>query len=106
MSIRDARRPSRALVFATVFALAAFPALAMPMNSASRLGERGAFTAIFETFRSVWLSIAPDGRPGSEMINVHENEGMSIDPSGRPTGGGNANPGEGTDEGMSIDPNG
>lgn len=115
MSIRDARRPFRALVLSAVLALAAFPALAMPMNSASRLGERGAFTAIFETLRSIWLSvwgeegitIDPDGRPGtSGMTNVIGNEGMSIDPNGRPTGGGNANPGEGTDEGVLIDPNG
>jgi hypothetical protein len=53
------------------------------------------------------VTIDPDGRPmGSGMINVIGNEGMSIDPSGRPTGGGNANPGEGTDEGMLIDPHG
>jgi hypothetical protein len=116
MSIRDSRRSARALVLAAALALAALPAHAMPMDGASGFsGGHGAFTAIFETLRSVWLNvwgksgltIDPDGRPRtSGMTNVFGNEGMSIDPSGRPTGGNAPNPEEGTDEGMLIDPHG
>ena len=74
--------------------------------------------AFFETLRTAWLgvwgeegiTIDPNGRPtGSGMTNVQGNEGMTIDPSGRPTasGGGTVTTsGEKTDEGMSIDPSG
>jgi len=119
MSIRDARRSSRALALTAVLTFACVPAFAMPRDGASRPGAPGAFTAIFETLRSVWLSvwgdsgltIDPDGRQGgSGMFNVHENEGVLIDPNGgRPagSGGGNATPpGEGPNEGITIDPNG
>jgi hypothetical protein len=116
MSNRDSRRSARALVLAAVLAFASFPALAMPRNGASRLSDGGAFSAFFETLRSVWLNvwgesgltIDPDGRPASSgMTNVLGNEGVLIDPNGGGTGGGNATtPGEGTDEGITIDPHG
>ena len=115
MSIRD-HRSSRALVLALVLAFAAFPALAMPRDGSSRRNDdHGAFTAVLETLRSVWLSvwgeegatIDPNGRrTSSGMTHVIGNEGMSIDPSGRPTGGNATTPGEGTNEGTSIDPHG
>jgi hypothetical protein len=115
MSIRDSRS-SRALVLAAALSLAALPVRAMPMDGASRLsGGHGAFTAIFETLRSVWLNvwgeegvtIDPDGRPtGSGMTNVLGDEGLTIDPDGRPTGGNATTPGEVTDEGITIDPHG
>ena len=94
MSIRDSRRSSRALVLAGILAFTAFPALAMPGDGASRRNEgRGSFMTLMDTLRSVWLgvwgeegmSIDPDGRPGiPKMINILGNEGMSIDPDGRP----------------------
>jgi hypothetical protein len=114
MSIRDSRRSSRALVLAAALAFASLPARALPLENGSRLAG-GAFTSFFETLRSVWLNvwgdsgmtIDPDGRNGSRMTHAIANEGMSIDPNGHPTSGGNAtNPGEWTDEGTSIDPHG
>lgn len=119
MSCRDSRSSSRALALAALLTLSTLPAHALPLEGSFRLrDDKGTFTAIFETLRSAWLSvwgeegitIDPHGRPdGSGMTNVLGNEGMSIDPSGRPTGSGGGTvptPGERTDEGMLIDPHG
>jgi len=115
MSSRDSGRSSRALVLAAVLAFASFPALAMPRDGASRLSNGGAFSSFFEALRSIWLNvwgeegvaIDPAGRPaGSGMTNVLGNEGMSIDPNGGGSGGNATTPAGGTDGGTPIDPHG
>jgi hypothetical protein len=119
MSSRDPHKAFRALVLAAVLVLPALPARALPLESAFRLSDgRSAFSVFLEDLRSVWrsfwgqegMTIDPSGRPnGSGMSNVVGREGITIDPDGKPAGsnGGNVtNPGQGTNEGITIDPNG
>jgi|GEM_PF-4518650 len=98
MSSRNPRL--RALVLAAAILLPAASASAAPLGGPARVrDDRGAFTMFLDGLRSFVRGLLdPRGAHSSAT-----KEGMSIDPSGRPSG---TNPGATTDEGMLIDPHG
>jgi len=96
MSSRNSRL--RTLVLAAAILLPALPLRALPLDGPARLrDDRSAFTLFVNDLRSFWHGLFDQSGSHSSTMK----EGMTIDPSGRPSG---TNPG--SDEGTSIDPHG
>jgi len=96
MSSRNPRL--RALVLAAAVLLPALPLRALPLDGPARLrDDRSAFTVFVDELRSFWHGLFDQSGSHSSTTK----EGMTIDPSGRPSGTTTSG-----DEGMTIDPHG
>jgi len=97
MSSRNPRL--RALVLAAAILLPALPLRALPLDGPARLrDDRSAFTLFVNELRSFWHGLLD--QTGSHRSTTKE--GMTIDPSGQPSGTTSDN----GDNGMLIDPHG